>query len=124
MGLDDVVPVEVGHLSPALDPDLILAVLGEVVEAGDVESELTAFGELADEDSCRKKFLPGDVAGHIGDGAVNEENSVFDESEHWLFLGPVDEVLQGISDVLVEFGEKHLGFLIGQRSHQQSSLLL
>lgn len=42
------ISVKVRHFSPTLDPNLVLAVLSQVIEAGYVESELAAFGELAD----------------------------------------------------------------------------
>ncbi len=42
------VSIEVGHFSATFDPDLVFAKLGQIVQAGDIESEFTAFREFAD----------------------------------------------------------------------------
>lgn len=49
MCLDDVIAIEVGHFSIALDPNFMPAILGQVIKTGDVESELATLGELAHE---------------------------------------------------------------------------
>ena len=120
MGLYNVVAIEVGQLPPALHPDLVLAVLGQVVKAADVESELAALGELANEDPCRQDLFAGDISGHIGDSGADEEYPVLDEAEDGLVLSAVDHELQGVSDVLVQLGEEYLRFSVSQWPHQQS----
>lgn len=82
MGLDDVVSIEVGHFSIALDPNFMPAVLGKVIKTGDVESELAALGELAHEQACREDFVLGDVGGHVGDESIDVVNAILDQSKH------------------------------------------
>lgn len=49
MGLDDMISIEIGHFSSCLDPNLVLAILGQIVEAGNIQSKLSTLGKLADE---------------------------------------------------------------------------
>lgn len=82
MGFDNVVSIEVGHLSTSLHPDFILAILGKVVKATDVESEFAAFGKFTDEQSSGEQLVLGNVGGHVGNDPIDVEHSVSDESEH------------------------------------------
>ena len=43
---------------------------------------------------------------------IDVEDFIFDESKNGGSL-VIDKVLECITDVLVEFGEEHFGFLIG-----------
>ena len=82
VGLDDVVAVEEGHFASSFDPDFMFGVLGDEVEAGDAESELSGFGELADVDSGAEQFFFGDVGAQSYQLAIDVENFAFDQAEH------------------------------------------
>lgn len=49
MALEHVVTVKVGLFTIRLDPDLILAVFGQIVEARDVQLEFSGFGKFAED---------------------------------------------------------------------------
>lgn len=117
---DDVVSIKIGHLSSAFHPDFVLAIFSQIVKAGDIESEFTAFGKFSDVQTCGDHFFFRDVRGHICNTGIDIENSVFNETEDGLLLCVLDEVLESISDIFVEFGEEDFGFLVGEWSHQQS----
>ena len=78
MCLDDVIAVEIGHLSSTFDPNFVLAILGQIVETSDIKPEFTSFSELADEETCGKDLVFGDVGGHAGNDGTDVEYSILD----------------------------------------------
>lgn len=77
VSLDDVIAVQVGHFAVTLDPNLMPAIFGEVVEAGDVKPELAALRELAHQQSSREHLFLGDVGGHVGNQRIDEVDTIF-----------------------------------------------
>ena len=80
--LDDVISIEIRHLSVALDPNLMLAIFGQVVQTGDIQSEFTALREFADQQPRGEQFFFGDVGRHVGDESVDVVHPIFDQSEN------------------------------------------
>ena len=65
MALQDVVSIEEGLFTVWLDPHLVLAVLGEEVEACDVKLEGLSLGEFAEDGSSGQEVIFTDVSGHL-----------------------------------------------------------
>ena len=59
-----------------------------------------------------KDFFFGNIGSEGYKGMIDVEDFIFDESKNGGSL-VIDKVLECITDVLVEFGEEHFGFLIG-----------
>lgn len=51
VGLDDMISIEERKFSVWFDPDLVLCILGQIVERGDVQSKLARLRELAEADA-------------------------------------------------------------------------
>jgi len=82
VGLDDVVSIEVRHLSVTFDPNLMLAIFGQVVQTGDIQSEFTALREFADQQPRGEQFFFGDIGRHVGDESIDVVYPNFDEPEN------------------------------------------
>ena len=65
MALQDVVSIEEGLFTVRLDPDLVLAVLREEVEACDVELEGLSLREFAEDGASGQQIIFADVSGHL-----------------------------------------------------------
>ena len=121
MCFNDVVSIKIGHFSSTFYPNFVLAVFGQIVKTGDIESEFTAFGEFSNVETCRDHFFFWNVGGHVRDAGVDIEDSVLDEAEDGLLLCILNEILESISDIFVEFGKEDFGFLVSEWTHQQSN---
>jgi len=49
--------------------------------------------------------------------AVDVEDLVLDQAEHGLLNRVLDEVFNGVADILVQFGEKDLCLFVSQGAH-------
>lgn len=49
MGFNDMISIQIGHFSVTLDPNLMLAIFGQVVKTSDVKPKLSSLRELAHE---------------------------------------------------------------------------
>lgn len=123
MGFDDVISIEVGHLSARLDPNLVGRISRDEIKAGDVQTEFASLGELADLDPRAEDLLLGHVGGQLDQLMVDEEHSALDEAEDGGGVA-AHQVLEGVADVLVELGEEHLGLLVGEGPHINNAILI
>ena len=70
----------------------MLAILGEVVKTGDIQSEFASLGELTYQQTTREQLFAWEVAGHAGECDPNEEDLVANEAKDGRFLS-VEHVL-------------------------------
>ena len=82
VGVDDVVSIEVGHLSVTFDPNLMLAIFGQVVQTGDIQPEFSALREFPYQQPRGEHFFFGYVGGHVGDESIDVVYPIFDEPEN------------------------------------------
>lgn len=89
--LEDVVSVEEGLFTVWFDPDFILAVFCEMVEACNAELELLGFSKFAKDDSRGKKFVFPDVRCHFENFCVKVVDTVSVETEYMLAVLTIDQ---------------------------------
>ena len=58
-----------------------------------MKSEFATLGKFTDEKPSCEKFLSRDIGAHAGDGGIDIEDPVFDESEDRFRLPPINEIL-------------------------------
>ncbi|KAI3482129.1 hypothetical protein L1887_55260 [Cichorium endivia] len=117
MRLDDVVAVEEGQLAVGLDPHLVLCVLREVVERGDVQTELARLGKLAKARAERHEVRACDRDGQTHRRFRDVVDAVAVEAEDVRILGSVDEVHEVLAHVVGELLEERLGLFFCERTH-------
>lgn len=109
MGLEDMVAIQVRHLTVLLDPDLELGVLGQNVERRDVQTELAGLGELANTGSERHEAVPGHTGSILCNVLTHIVNSVLLYPEAVWLVGSVDEVGNVAANVVCQLLKNDFG---------------
>ena len=110
MALQDVVSIEEGLFTVRLDPDLVLAVLREEVEACDVELEGLSLREFAEDGASGQQIIFADVSGHLEYFSTDIINSWPVETEHVITIFTIDKELDIGSHVFGQLLEEGLRF--------------
>lgn len=90
MGFDNIVPIEIWHLSIRLHPHLILRMLGDMVERRNVEFELPGFGEFPKTCAKREKVITSDGGSKLRNGLADVVDSVTLDTEAVWVIGAVN----------------------------------
>lgn len=91
VGLENMVSVKEGHLTVGLDPDLVSSMCGKQGKRGDVKSELSSLGELAETGAERVELSSRHTSGILGNLFLDVVHSVLLQSED-MGVFVVDEV--------------------------------
>jgi hypothetical protein len=113
VGLDDMISIQERHFTSGLDPDFMFGVLGHEIETRYTEPELASFGKLTDINASTKQLFFGYIGAESDELAVDVKDFVLDEAEYRLLDGVFNQILESVTDVLVEFSEEHFGLLVG-----------
>jgi len=112
--LDDMVAVEVRHLSVALYPDLELRVRGDVIERGDVQLELACLlCEFPQTGADREQLVTRDGRGEFGNRLADVVDALALEPEYVRVVGTVDQVCNVAAHIRRKLLEEPLGLLVG-----------
>lgn len=117
MGLDNIVPVQKRHFSVRLHPDLILCMLGNMVERSDMELELSSFGKLPKTCPKGEEVIASDRGRKLRNGLADVVDTVALDTEAVRVVGAVNQVGDIAANVVCQFLEQALGFDVGERTH-------
>jgi hypothetical protein len=113
VSLDDMISIQERHFTSGLNPDFMFGVLGHEVKTRYTEPELASFGELTDINASTKQLFFGYIGAESDELAVDVKDFIFDKAKYRLLDGVFNEVLESVTDILVEFSEEHFGLLVG-----------
>lgn len=112
------VTIQEWHFTTGLDPDFVFGIFGHDIKPRDTESELSSFGEFSNVDACTQKLLFWYIGTECYKLTIDVEDFVLDETENRLLDGVFDEIFEGVTNVLVQFGEENLSLLVCQGAHR------
>ena len=117
MCFDNMVSIKEGHLSSSFDPDFVFRIFGHKIKTGYTESELSGFGKFTNIDTSAEELLFRYVGTKSNKLTIDVEDFISNETEDGLLNRVFDQIFHSVTDVFVQFGEKHLSLLVSQWPH-------
>ena len=106
------ISIEICLLTVWLNPDLVLSVFREDVEACDIQFELEGFCEFAETSAGANKLLFTDVGGHLEDLGIDVVTPGVMESENKVAVFSVDQEFDIGPKELGKFVKKDFGLVV------------
>ena len=112
MALQYMVSIKEGLFTVGLDPHLVLAVLREEVQAGDIELESASLREFAEDGSGGQEVVFSDVSGHLEDICAQVIDSFPMKAENVISILTINKKLDVGTHILGELFKERLCFLL------------
>lgn len=117
MGFDNIVPIQERHFSVRLYPDLVLCMLGDMVECSNMEFKLPSFGELPKTRPEGEEVIASDRGRKLRNGLADVVDTVALDTEAVRIVGAVNQMGDIAANVVCQLFEQALGFDIGEGTH-------
>lgn len=117
VSFDNVVSIQEWHLAVGLDPDLVLGVLCNVVQASDMQAELPSLCELSKADSERDQLVPSNASSLSHQLLADIVDTIPVKSKAVCLIASVNQVCDVAPDVFCKLLKECLGFDFSQWSH-------
>jgi hypothetical protein len=112
MPLEYVISIEEGLFTVRFDPNLVFAVLRQIVQTCNIELKLARACEFAENGSCREQFVFSDVCRHFENLAVDVVDSARVETKDPLTVLPVHKEFDVGAEKLCQLLEELGSFLL------------
>lgn len=117
MGLDNIVPIQKRHFSVRLHPDLVLGMLGDMVERSNMELKLPGFGELPKTRPEGEEVIASNRGRKLRNGLADVVDTVALDTEAVRIVGAVNQMGNITANVVCQFLEQALGLDVGEGTH-------
>ena len=95
----------------------MFGIFGHKIKTGYTEPELSSFSEFTNIDTSAEKLLFGYVGAKRNKLTIDVEDFISNETENGLLNWVFDQIFHSVTNVFIQFGEKHFSLLVSQWPH-------